>query len=72
MHTLIQVQERALAKLDVSRSSELRYRKLQGSVYFWYIAEVAKLGITNKLPTRLAAATWRDVLDMAVLRKGAE
>jgi len=71
MKTLIQVQEQAIAKLDVSRTSERRYLKLRGAVNRWYIAEVAKLGITNELPKYLAEATWRDVLDMAALHREA-
>ena len=70
MKTLTQIQDEALAKLDVSRSSERRYLKLQGAVQRWYIAEVAKIGIANTLPNRyLANRTWSDVLDMAALHR---
>jgi len=65
MATLIQVQEAAIAKLDVTRSSVLRYTKLRRSVYRWYAKQLAALGYTQ----RQANETWRDVRDMYDLRK---
>lgn len=72
MKTLIQIQDEALSRLNVSRSSERRYLKLRGSVWRWYRSEVAKIGITDTPPTFQAARTWYDVLDMAELHKSVE
>lgn len=68
MRTLIQIQEEALAKLAQTRSSELRYRKLQRSVRQWYLAEVKEHAA---LIGQQAFATWRDVLDMRDLHREA-
>jgi len=74
MKTLIQIQDEALSKLNVSRSSDLRYNKLQRSVYRWYVAQIAKLGIVGNDAQghSIPDATWRDVRDMAALNALAE
>ncbi len=69
MKTLIQIQDQALSKLNVSRSSDRRYLNLKGSVHRWYIAEIAKLGFVGNDAHghSIPEATWCDVFDMAVL-----
>lgn len=72
--TLIQIQEAAIDKLDVSRSSERRYAKLRGSVYRWYVKQVAELGFSGKDAQghSIVDAQWRDVRDISELRRNAE
>ncbi len=75
--SLIQIQEAAIAKLDVSRSSERRYAKLRGSVARWFDKEIAKIGYApaemNDHATRAQRnAMWQDVLDMFNLQRNAE
>lgn len=65
MQTLIQIQEAAIAKLDVNRSSERRYAKLRGSVARWYVETLTKRG----WPIEQARATWKDVRDMSELNR---
>jgi hypothetical protein len=72
MQTLIQIQDEAIRRLSVTRTSERRYAKLQSSVYRWYEKQVAKLGIVNTYPHYRARVTWQDVLDIAKLNASAE
>lgn len=69
MKTLIQIQEIAIAKLSVTRSSEKRYVKLIGSVRRWYGEQLRTIGFNDDAQIR---ATWFDAIDMLNLRKEAE
>jgi len=69
MTTLIQIQEAAIAKLDVTRSSDRRYAKLAGSVRRWYGEQLRAIGFRSEEQIR---ATWFDAVDMLTLRRNAE
>lgn len=66
--SLIGVQDDALARLGESRSSDSRYRRLQGAVRREYAKRVAHLGFTEEQ----IRASWRDVLDMRDLQRVCE
>lgn len=71
MKTLIQIQDAAIAKLDVTRSSDLRYKAYRASVARWFRKELAKIGYTPRNDTSrlLIEAIWQDVKDMSELSR---
>lgn len=71
MKTLIQIQDEALAKLNVTRSSERRYARLRKSVRCWYYKQLAKIGYIPRNDTMrlVIAAMWQDVRDVSELNK---